>query len=107
MHYGRKERRALARSLGMIGQTESPTQWRARIRRSQEAGRQIHRQFVNNCESNLRNAAADTEARILASYTASHGEERANEIVTNNRKIAESRSERLAERFAKQKAKAK
>lgn len=91
MHYSRKERRALARSLGMIGQNETTEQWRERIRRSQEAGRQIDRQFKNNNESNMRNAAADAETKQLESLTNEFGEEQANEIMANNRKIRESK----------------
>ena len=101
MHYSRKERRALAKSLGLIGQNETTEQWRERIRRSQEAGRQIDRQFQNNNESNMRNAAAEAETRQLESWTAKFGEEQAKLMIASNRKVAEECATKLAARLNK------
>jgi hypothetical protein len=103
-HYNRAQRRELAKGMGMIPESETPEQWKERIKRSQEAGRQIDRQFKNNSETNRRNAAADTEARVLNSLIEKYGEESANEIMTNNRKVAEERAAKMAKRRAKQAA---
>lgn len=103
-HYTRAQRRELAKALNMVPKNESPQQWRERIRRSQEAGRQIDRQFKNNCETNVRNAAAEAEARQLNFLTEKLGAERANEIMSNNRAVTDARAKKLAERKVKQKA---
>ena len=103
-HYTRGQRRELAKAMGMIPKSETPQQWNDRIRRSQEAGRQIDRQFKNNCETNLRNAAAEAEARQLNSLTEKFGEEKAKEIMAHNRKVADDRAKKLEARRIKQKA---
>lgn len=103
-HYNRSQRRELGKAMGMLGKNETPKQWRQRIRRSQEAGRQIDRQFKNNNETNLRNAAAEDEAAQLSSFTEKFGKERAEEIMANNREVIKDRKEKLAKRRAKQKA---
>lgn len=102
MYYNRKQRRELAKSMGLLGKKETPQQWHDRVSRSIEAGRQIHQQFMNEVETRLRNAAADREAKILNSLTEKWGEEKAKEIVASNRAIAEAREEKLRKRRIKQ-----
>jgi len=86
---------------------ESHKAWLERVRRSQEAGKQIHRQHLNNSETNSRNVQADKDAEQLKSLTESVGEERAKEIITSNRKVAKDREERLSKRRERQKNNAK
>lgn len=105
MHYNRRQRRELAKQMGLIGKNESPTAWASRVGRSIEAGKQIDRQFKNNNETDMRNAEADAEAATLSTLIEKVGDDRANEIMTNNRKLAEDRATELTERRAKQKAK--
>ena len=103
-HYNRRQRRELARSMGML-KNESHEAWQERVRRSQEAGRQIDRQFKNNSETNVRNAQADADAQRLKDLIESVGEEKAKEMMANNRKVSEAREAKLAARYARQKAK--
>lgn len=91
MHYNRRQRRQLAKDLGLLGKQESHQQWLERTRRSREAGEQIHMQFLAENEARLREAAAEREGRQLESLTEKFGEERAKEIMENNNKNAQAR----------------
>lgn len=105
-HFSRRERREFARMFAFQEDREEGATmldaWRARVRRSIEAGKQINRQYKNQVETDLRNAAVDKEAAVLESLTNSVGEEAAKRIVEGNRKNREARATRLAERRRKQ-----
>lgn len=47
----RKERRALAKKLGLIGKKESVSQFVERVGRAREFGKQIHLQHLQNSEN--------------------------------------------------------
>lgn len=85
MHYNRRERRRLAKQLGLLStKNENQAQAAERRKRSREAGDQIHRQFLAENEVRLREAHADREARMLENLTAAYGSDRAKEIMANN-----------------------
>lgn len=76
MNYNRKSRRQIAKSLGMlanqdriaeeeIGQINRFQKRSERIRRAQEAGRQIHLQFVQLIEENQKESQEELDTRIL------------------------------------------
>lgn len=65
MHYNRKERRRLAKQLGLLKKSESWQEKRERIARSIEAGKQIHQQFLMETENSIRNQMAEREARAM------------------------------------------
>jgi len=50
----RKERRALAKALGLVKKKESFKEMMERITRSQELGKQIHLQHLQNIENQRR-----------------------------------------------------
>lgn len=102
MHYNRRQRREIAKSIG-LGKNESKEAREERIVRAIEAGRQIDRQFKNQVETNLRYQAAEKDAEILESLTEKYGKEKANKIMTDNAKITAAREENLARRREKRK----
>lgn len=61
MHYSRKERRELAKKMGLLGKT-SNKKWIERVRRGINAGNQIHAQFVNDVENRLIKERSEKEA---------------------------------------------
>jgi hypothetical protein len=88
MHYNRKQRRSLARSMGLLNVSSNEV-WRERVRRSIQAGQQIDQQFKNQVESRLRNIAAEREAAMIKS------DPDAEQRIANNRRIAAAREEDL------------
>lgn len=95
MHYNRRERRRLAKQLGILT-TKHETQAQAteRRKRSREAGDQIHRQFLAENEVRLREARAERDAKMLENLTATYGAERAKEIMENNIACERARQEK-------------
>ena len=57
----RKERRALAKKLGLIGKKESLTQYVERVGRAREFGKQIHLQHLQNGENARINSESNLE----------------------------------------------
>ena len=57
----RKERRALAKKLGLIGKKESLNEYLERSRRAREFGNQIHLQHLQNQENYRINLEANKE----------------------------------------------
>jgi hypothetical protein len=57
----RKERRALAKKLGLIGKKESLTQYIERVGRAREFGKQIHLQHLQNGENARINSESNVE----------------------------------------------
>lgn len=102
MNYSRRERRELAKKLGLTDPNETLGKRNERVTRSIEAGKQIHQQFQMQVENGLRNQASEREAEALASLTASHGEEEANRILANNRAVIQKRKEKLAKKRTQQ-----
>jgi 2-oxo-4-hydroxy-4-carboxy--5-ureidoimidazoline (OHCU) decarboxylase len=84
MHYNRKQRRSLARGMGLLNRSSNSV-WRERVRRSIQAGIQIDQQFKNQVESRLRNAATEKEAAMIKADPDAAGR------IAKNRKIAEER----------------
>ena len=60
----RKQRRALAKQFGLTKKKESFTQWTERIKRSQEFGKMLHLQHLQNVE-NQNNPAIELEEAPL------------------------------------------
>lgn len=95
MHYNRRERRRLAKQLGILKpQSESQAQATERRKRSREAGDQIHRQFLAENEVRLREAAAEREANMLESLTERYGADKAKEIMDNNAQVERARRDK-------------
>jgi hypothetical protein len=59
----RRQRRELAKQFGLNKEKESFTQWSERIKRSQEFGKMLHLQHLQNIE-NQNNPAVVEEASI-------------------------------------------
>lgn len=98
MNYSRRERRELAKRLGLTNPNESLAKRNERVTRSIEAGKQIHQQFQMQVANSLRNQASEIEAKALASLTESHGEAEAVRILANNRAVEQKRKEKLAKK---------
>jgi hypothetical protein len=60
----RRERRSLAKKLGLTGKKESLKQYVERIGRAQEFGKQIHLQHLQNQENLRINSEANLEENI-------------------------------------------
>jgi hypothetical protein len=99
-HYSRKNRRALAKALGLT--TNSTSNWKQKFVRSIEAGKSIDQQYKNDVETKNRNAKAEKEAVAIKSLAEKLGEEQALAIVTRNMELLNERDEKLAKRNAKQ-----
>lgn len=99
--YTRRQRRALAKSVGLFGET-SVAKWHERVARSQDAGKQIDQQFKNQVETNLRNAAAERDARTASNLEASLGKEEADHIMANNARLKSERDAKLQARRERQ-----
>jgi hypothetical protein len=95
MHYNRKERKNLAKQLGLKTANETREQRSERTSRAREAGNQIHQQFLMQNENTLRNQQVEKDAEVLRSLTEKHGAEEAARILANNKKIEEKRREKL------------
>ncbi len=102
--YSRRERRDLARRLGLSGNSNNFAKWRENVERSIKAGKQIDQQFKNYVENNLRNKRALKEEIIIKGLTESVGEERAKAIVANNLSLQIAREEKIAARRKRQMA---
>ena len=57
----RNERRAFAKKLGLTGKKETLIQYRERIGRAQEFGKQLHLQHLQNQENSRINSEAKLE----------------------------------------------
>ena len=88
-HYNRKERRRLAKKLGLINKNETREERNTRISRSIEAGKQIHQQFLMQNENNLRNQEVEREAEYFKKLVERVGADEAEKILANNRKAEE------------------
>lgn len=95
--YNRRQRRSLAKSVGFLNES-SNEKWLERVQRSNEAGRQIDQQYKNQVETDIRNAAAERDARTLDNLTQSVGQEEAERIMANNKRLE---LDRLNKRLAK------
>jgi hypothetical protein len=73
--YNRKERRKLAKKLGLNNKNLSEKERSVQRQRAQEAGRQIHMQFITEVENDTRKQDAEREARVLKSLVDAFGEE--------------------------------
>jgi hypothetical protein len=94
MHYNRKERKNLAKQLG-LAKDETSAQREERVSRSIMAGRQISQQFQMQVENAIRNQMTEKEAQMLKSLTETHGEAEAERIIANNRMVEEKRQAKL------------
>jgi hypothetical protein len=94
MHYNRKERKNLAKQLGLKNKNESDKQRQERVSRSIIAGDQIHQQFLMQVENDLRNQRVEEDAKILKSLTESFGEAEAKRIMASNTVAAEKRKQK-------------
>lgn len=100
----RKERRNLLRrmkAMGIIPKHETAKEAAERKHRSQIAGDQIHSQFLAQVETNVRNQKADAEAAQLRALTEVWGEEKARQIIANNKQIEDKRIAKLKKRGIK------
>lgn len=81
MFYNRKQRRKIAKDLGLFKIEESQAKREERVRRAIEAGEQIHAQFLANMEAEQRRAAQDAAERgpmapfghVPANFVGGHG----------------------------------
>jgi len=94
-HYNRKERKKLAKKLGLVNKNETFQERNDRVFRSIEAGKQLQQQFLMQTENNLRNQEVEREALYLRRLIERVGEEEAEKIMANNRKAEEKRQEKL------------
>lgn len=102
MHYNRKERKNLAKQLGLKPNDESAKQRAERTTRSREAGNQIHQQFLMQTENNIRNQQVEKDAQVLKSLTEKYGAEEAARIMANNKAIEDKRREKLLKKKNRQ-----
>ncbi len=98
MHYSRKERRNLAKQLGLSKKNETRSETNDRIFRSSQAGIQINQQFQMQTENEIRNKLSEKEVSVFNSLINSVGENEANRILENNRMIEEKRRLKLLKR---------
>lgn len=101
-HYSRKERKQLAKTLGLKKSNETTQQKSERIFRSIGAGKQIEQHFQMKTENNLRNAEIEKQASQLKSLIESFGEERGKQMMENNLKLENDRKKKLEKRRQKQ-----
>lgn len=94
-HYNRKERKNLAKKLGLVKSDETSKQRQDRIERSKIAGNQIHQQFLMQVENDQRNQLVEKDAQVLMSLTESLGAEEAARIMANNKAVEEKRRQKL------------
>jgi len=97
-HYNRKERKNLAKRLGLKNNNETTSQRQERIERSRIAGNQIHQQFLMQVENDQRNQLVEKEAQVLKSLTESVGAEEAARIIASNKAAEEKRRLKLQKR---------
>ena len=100
-HYSRKQRKELAKMLGLINANETPLQRAERLKRSAEAGKQIHTQFVMNTENSIRNQMTEIEAKRFNSLVESLGEERAKQAMENERIIKQKKQAKKLKKLNK------
>lgn len=101
-HYSRKQRRDLARMMGLLSSKDRYSVWLDRVRRSIGAGKQIDAEFKMGIENSIRTQLTAVEAKALKNLTDSVGEDRAKEIIANNHKIQKDREDRLRARKSRQ-----
>lgn len=94
MHYSRKQRKALAKQLGLTNSNESKKERQERVTRSIEAGRQIHAQFAMQVENDVRSQLSEIESKKYKSVTESHGEEAAKRMQENNARVEQERKDK-------------
>jgi hypothetical protein len=111
MHYNRRERRRLAKALGLYGtamdtvkdaegndinktRPENDKEAKERRSRGRIAGDQIHSAFLQKVENDLRAADTKKDEEVFANLAKSVGEERAKEIVKNNLEVERKRLEK-------------
>jgi hypothetical protein len=115
-HYNRKERRRIAKMLGLHGMKvdtittpegeqkqvkykESREDRLERVWRAAEVGRNIETQFTQQVENSVREQLLAKEAQALGGLTAIVGEEKAREILLNNYK---NEQERISDLLARE-----
>lgn len=115
--YNRKERKAIAKSLGLINKNESQKNRGERVWRSIQAGEQINQQYQMMVENEQRQQLVDIYAHATkhlaeginigsSKYpkkSTAHGEDGAKEIMENNYVLQEKRRLELINRKEKQK----
>ncbi len=94
-HYNRKERKNLAKQLGLKKKNESFKERQERISRANEAGKQIHQQFLMQTENNIRNQQVERDAKALRSLAETVGETEAERILAGNKMAEEKRRQKL------------
>jgi hypothetical protein len=99
----RKQRRSLAKQLGlfknMTSKRKEEIKERARI-----AGPQLHRQFIQNAEANIRSQEVDKDNKIIEDLVSTGKTRQEAEIELNNKKEhAMKREVELMERRERQK----
>lgn len=120
-HYNRKERRKIAKMLGLHGKRietvelpdgtkkqvkrkETPEERLERVWRGAEAGRNIETQFTQQVENSIREQLLAKETQALANLTAAVGEEKAREILLNNFQVEQKRTSDLLARKERRKS---
>ena len=93
-HYNRKERRQLAKQLGLKKKYESPQEKSERISRSIAAGKVLHQQYQMMVENDLRTRAAEREAKAFQNLVDQVGEDKAIEIIKMQRMISEEQEQK-------------
>lgn len=102
MHYNRKERKNLAKQLGLKNNNETIKQREDRIERSRIAGEQIHQQFQMQVQNDIRNQRAEKDAEVLKSLAEKHGQAEAERILANNKMLEDKRREKLLKKKNRQ-----
>lgn len=115
--YNRKERKSIAKSLGLVNKNESTKDRDERVWRSIQAGEQISQQYQMMVENDQRAQLVDKIAQATRNLAegfnigstknpkmcSAHGEDGAKAIMENNYLLQEKRRSDLAKRREKQK----
>ena len=91
MFYSRKERKKIARDLGLIKKDMTFKERMEQGTRANEAGKQVSQRFLEINENSLREQEIQREQKQLADWTATYGEEEARKMIADNREIDEKR----------------
>ena len=88
IYYNRRERRKLAKQLGLNKTKLTQEQKSEQSHRAIAAGQQIHSLVVTDAENESRRQQSEIETRQLQSFIATFGEEEGRKRWDNNMRIA-------------------
>ena len=91
MFYSRKERKKIARDLGLIKKNMTFKERMEQGTRANEAGKQISQRLLEMNENSLREQEVKREQKQLIDWIAAYGEDEARKMIADNRAIDENK----------------